>query len=227
MSSLPPNFNWIAPVYDGLKAIVFGRSLERAQVLLLDRIPAGASVLIVGGGTGWLLESLLRRGHTGRVTYLETSGQMIARTSRRVLDRQLLGTIEFQRGDETTLSPGARFDVVMTPFVLDLFTAQTLRQRLLPRLTAALNPGGQWFITDFVLTTNGWQNALIQAMIYFFRLTAGIETRRLVDWQALLAETNLVLQERQAQVGGMVSSERWTRPPSPTQPLHSSSFSGQ
>jgi tRNA (cmo5U34)-methyltransferase len=221
------NFNWIAPIYDGLKTVVFGRSLERAQTVFLDRIPAEASVLIVGGGTGWLLEPLLGRGHTGRITYLETSSQMIARAIRRVLDRQLLGTIEFLLGDETTLGPDQYFDVIMTPFVLDLFTAPTLRNRLLPRLTEALNPGGQWLITDFVVSANGWQKAMIQSMIFFFRLTAGIETRRLVDWQALLAETDLLLQERQSRVGGMVSSERWTRPPAPTQWPRQSPFPAQ
>ena len=212
MASFAANFNWIAPIYDGLKTAVFGRSLERAQTVFLDQIPPGATVLIVGGGTGWLLEPLLAQGHTSRIVYLETSGQMITRASRRVLDRQLLGTVEFRLGDETTLPPDVCFDVVMTPFVLDLFTAQSIRQRLLPRLRQALRPGGQWLITDFVVTANGWQKALIQGMVYFFRLTAGIETRQLVDWQPLLAESGLILLEQKPQVGGMVSSEVWTLP---------------
>jgi tRNA (cmo5U34)-methyltransferase len=215
VASFASNFNWIAPIYDGLKTAVFGRSLDRAQIVFLDRIPVGASVLIVGGGTGWLLEPLLARGHTGRITYLETSGQMIARASRRVLGHQLLGTVEFRLGDETSLPSDARFDVVFTPFVLDLFTAQTIQQRMLPKLTKMLKPGGQWFITDFVVTANGWQKSMIQVMIYFFRLTAGIETHRLVDWQALLAETDLILRERQLQISGMVSSEVWTLPDTP------------
>lgn len=203
------NFNWIAPVYDGLASVVFGRSLERAQVVFLDRVPPGASVLIVGGGTGWLLEPLLTNNPVARIVYLETSAQMLARASRRVLNRQLLGTIEFRLGDETALQSGEQFDVVITPFVLDVFTTQTLRTRLIPRLRNALKPGGQWLITDFVRTGVWRQRALLWTMIRFFRLTANIEARQLADWQQLMLETGLRVRERQVQVGGLVSTEVW------------------
>lgn len=196
-------------MYDSIKSVVFGRSLERAQSIFLDRIPAGSSVLIVGGGTGWLLEPLLTEGRTSHILYLETSVRMLALASRRVLDRQLLGVIEFQLGDESTLPRGIKVDVIITPFVLDLFQAQSLRTRMLPRLKQALKPGGQWIITDFVTGAGKWQKRLIQSMIWFFRLTACIETRQLVDWQSLMAETGLRLQARQPQVGGMVSAEIW------------------
>ncbi|MBC3784590.1 class I SAM-dependent methyltransferase [Spirosoma utsteinense] len=206
------NFNWITPVYDTLARAVFGQSLNRAQSVFLDRIPAGASVLIVGGGTGWLLEPLLRGGRTSHILYLETSARMLARASQRVLDRQLLGVVAFQLGDERTLPTGMNVDVVITPFVLDMFTAQSLRTQMIPLLRQALKPGGQWIITDFVVGAGKWQKRLIQLMIWFFRLTASIETRQLVDWQSLMAETGLRLQERQPQVGGMVSAEIWVDP---------------
>lgn len=211
-SSSATNFNWIAPVYDALAWVVFGRSLERAQGVFLDRIPPGASVLIVGGGTGWLLEPLLTNNPAARIVYLEASARMLARASRRVLNQQLLGTVEFRLGDETALQPDEQFDVVITPFVLDVFTAQTLRTQLLPRLRMALKPGGQWFITDFMRTGVWWQRALLWTMIRFFRLTANIEARQLADWQPLMPETGLTLRERSPQVGGLVSTEVWAVP---------------
>ena len=189
--------------------MVFGRSLQRAQTVFLNRIPAGALVLIVGGGTGWPLEPLLANGQPNRIVYLEASAQMVARASRRVLKRQLLGTVEFRVGDETTLQPIDQFDTIITPFVLDLFTAQTLRMRLLPRLRTALKPGGQWLVTDFVPAGSWGKKTLIQTMIWFFRLTANIEARQLVDWQSLMAEMDLTLQERSPQLGGLVSAEVW------------------
>lgn len=197
-------------MYDSLASMVFGRSLARAQALFLDRIPAGASVLIVGGGTGWLLEPLLAKGQPDRIVYLDASARMVARATRRLLNRQLLGTVEFRVGDETMLQSTDQFDVVITPFVLDLFTAQTLRTRLLPRLRAALKPGGQWLVTDFVPATGWGKKTLIQTMIWFFRLTANIEARHLANWQPLMAEMNLTLQERSSQLGGLVSAEVWT-----------------
>ena len=203
------DFDRIAPVYDTLAWAVFGRSLERAQAVFLDRIPTGASILIVGGGTGSLLEPLLANRQPGRIVYLEASARMLSLASRRVLNRQLLGTVEFRLGNETTLQAGEQFDVVITPFVLDLFTAQTLRTRLLPRLRLALKPGGQWLVTDFVPAIGWGRKTLIRAMIWFFRLTANIEARHLVDWQPLMAEMGLTLREHSPQVGGLVSAEVW------------------
>lgn len=191
--------------------MVFGKSLKRAQVVFLSRIPAGASILIVGGGTGWLLEPLLDACKPGRIVYLESSARMLARATRRVLNRPVLGTVEFRLGDETSLRPDERFDVVITPFVLDLFTAETLRNRLIPRLHTALKPGGLWLITDFVPTGIWWQRALLWAMIRFFRLTAGIEIRQLANWPGLMTDAGLTLRERSPQVGGMVLADVWRR----------------
>lgn len=205
-------FDWIAPVYDGLAFVVFGRQLQRAQAVFLDQIPADASVLLLGGGTGWLLEQVLTRCRPKRVVYLDASAQMVARASRRMVQRAIMGSVEFRVGNETKLKPGERFDLILTPFVLDLFTEQTLRSQLIPHLLSVLKPGGLWLVTDFVQTQVWWQRALLWMMICFFRLTAGIEARHLSDWQGLLTESGLICQERRRQVGGMVSAEVWMRP---------------
>ena len=203
------NFNWVAPVYDALAFIVFGRRLQQAQAVFLDTIPANASVLIVGGGTGWLLEELLRKCQPKRVLYLEASAQMLARASRRMVRQAVLGMVEFRVGDETSLKPDERFDVILTPFVLDLFTEKTLQIYFIPQLMKVLNPGGLWLVTDFVQPPMGWQKALLWIMIRFFRLTAGIQTRQLADWQQVLAESGLICQNQEIRVGGMVSAEVW------------------
>ncbi|SOD81450.1 class I SAM-dependent methyltransferase [Spirosoma fluviale] len=205
------NFNWIAPVYDALAFLVFGRKLQRAQGIFLDRIPPKASVLLVGGGTGWLLEQLLVRCKPERVLYLETSSQMVARATRRMARKSLPGTVIFWVGDETTLDPSNQFDVILTPFLLDLFNEQTLQNRLIPSLLRVLKPGGMWLVTDFVLPPAWWQKVLLWTMIRFFRLIAGIETRTLANWQQCLTDAGLSHQARKPQVDGMVSAEVWTR----------------
>ncbi|MDB5240486.1 MAG: type 12 methyltransferase [Spirosoma sp.] len=210
MSASFAHFDWIAPVYDALVFVVFGRRLNRAQAVFLDRIPPGASVLIVGGGTGWLLEPLLTDGRAARIVYLESSARMLARASCRMLNRQLMGTVEFRLGDERSLRSDERFDLLMTPFVLDLFTTETLQTLFIPRLRSALKENGLWLITDFIRTSVWWQRALLWSMIRFFILTARIEARHLADWQRLLSEAGLTLRERSPQVGGFVSTEVWS-----------------
>lgn len=205
------DFNWIAPVYDALAFVVFGQRLKQAQSAFLDRIPAGASVLMVGGGTGWLLEQVLGHYQPGKVVYVETSAQMVARASKRILQKPLPGTVDFRMGDETALPMGAQFDVIITPFVLDLFTESTLQYAFIPSLMNVLKSDGVWLVTDFVNPPGGWQKVLLWCMIQFFRLTAGIETRKLADWQQALYNSGLRVQDRQSRVGGMVSAEFWIR----------------
>ncbi|QHV94743.1 class I SAM-dependent methyltransferase [Spirosoma endbachense] len=202
-------FDWIAPVYDLLASVVFGRKLQQAQVVFLPTIPQNASVLLAGGGTGWLLEQLLVERNPRRVLYLEASAQMVALTSQRIIQKAVLGTVEYRVDTIMHLHKDEQFDIVITPFLLDLFPEETLQSTLLPQLRNALKPNGIWLVTDFVVTDVWWQKTLLWTMIRFFRLTAGIGTTQLADWQRLLAEAGLSLQKRQPCVGGMVSTEVW------------------
>ena len=101
--------------------------------------------------------------------------------------------------------------MIITPFVLDLFTKTTLKNQIIPPLLNVLESTGLWLVTDFVRPPAWWQKVLLWGMIRFFRLTAGIEANQLVNWQQGLLETNLSLKERKSQVGGMVSAEIWVR----------------
>ena len=140
---------------------------------------------------------------------------MLNRASRRMVRKPLLGSVEFRLGDETALDASECFDVVITPFVLDLFAEETLQTHLIPRLLSALSPCGLWLVTDFVKPHPLWQKAILWSMIRFFRLTAGIETRQLADWQRLLRQAGLTLRECQTKVGGLVSTEVYSRPDDP------------
>jgi len=212
---MPNNFNRIAPVYDGLSRLVFGRRLQRAQTLFLDQIPGtnvsgtGTSVLVLGGGTGEILTAIFAKQPGCRVLFLEPSAQMVSQATRRVLRLTGPANIAFRVGNETTLRSDERFDVIITPFVLGLFTEETLQTRLVPRLRQALKPDGVWLVTDFVNTPVWWQRTLLWSMIRFFRLTADIEARQLANWQQTLSNVGLTRQRQGFAVWGMVSAEVW------------------
>ena len=204
-----PDFDWVAPFYDSLAFLVFGHRLKRAQVVFLNQIPANARILLVGGGTGWLLQQVLTQCQPNHVVYLEASAKMLALASKRVINHNVVGSVTFRVGDETSLKPEESFDVIITPFVLDLFTGKYLQKTLIPQLHGKLKPGGLWLVTDFVPFVTGWRKMLLWTMIRFFRLTAGMKIRQLADWQKLLAESGLQRIEQRAQVSGMVSTEVW------------------
>ena len=54
------NYDNSAWFYDGLSRVVYGNALISSQVYLLQFIPSNATILIVGGGTGRLLEEIAK-----------------------------------------------------------------------------------------------------------------------------------------------------------------------
>ena len=76
---MPNNYNTIANTYDFLSRLIFQKSIVNAQVFLLNYISANSKILIVGGGTGWVLEELSKIHSEGiEITYVEKSEKMIS-----------------------------------------------------------------------------------------------------------------------------------------------------
>ncbi|MBD2768560.1 class I SAM-dependent methyltransferase [Hymenobacter sp. BT664] len=177
----PTGFDRVAWCYDALAGLVFGPALKRAQRAALRGLPAGAPhVLILGGGTGWVLTEVLRRRPRATVLYLEASPNMLARARHR-LGRESPGAapqVEFRHGTQHHLGPADRFDVIVTFFVLDCLAA-TEFDAALARLRAAQRPGAPWLLADFRPAGGGWRRVLLTLMYAFFRLTTGLRAREL------------------------------------------------
>ena len=78
------NYNNSAWFYDFLTGLVFGRTLFRAQVYLLNNIRPGNKILIAGGGTGKILEAITSIYKTGlKITYVDVSEKMIVASKKR------------------------------------------------------------------------------------------------------------------------------------------------
>ena len=190
----PTGFNGVAGYYDALAGLVFGQSLLRAQRAALVGLPPGAPhVLILGGGTGWILTEVLRRRPAATVLYLEASPRMLDRARRR-LHRECpaaSGQVEFRHGTQAALGTAERFDAIVTFFVLDCI-GQAEMATALALLRAALLPGAPWLVADFRPANRGWRWLLLKLMYLFFRLTTGLHAKELPD--VSLALTALGLQ---------------------------------
>lgn len=204
-------FDTVAFLYDPLARLVFGRALERAQTRLFPHLKTGASVLILGGGTGFLLNAVLTRLRPRYVLYLEASAQMLSRAAHRTDRHPLRCCVTFRQGTQAELAPGESFDVVLLPFVLDLYTDETLRSVLLPPLLTALAPGGQLLVTDFDQPRTAPQRLILWAMYRFFRLSTGIEARRLPDWPRLLTQAGLTETEPVQLRNGQLRTGIWKK----------------
>ncbi|MBG8552152.1 class I SAM-dependent methyltransferase [Hymenobacter guriensis] len=213
MSDLPAflpdsGFDRVAAFYDPLARLVFGRSLQRAQLRALEHLPLGAPhVLIIGGGTGWVLPELLRRCPCAHVLYLEASGQMLRR-AQSTLQRRCptqLPQVEFRLGTEAALQPQEQFDAVLTFFFLDLFDLPRLRP-LVARLHQARRAGAPWLLADFAPPRTWWQRGMLRLMYWFFGLTTGISGRQLPPIRVELARLGLQAGPPQYEFGGMVET---------------------
>ena len=172
------NYNNAAWFYDSLSRVVYGKALVQAQSYLLPYIPPQASVLIVGGGTGWILEQIALVHPSGlQITYVEIAPNMIELSRKRNVGNNQITFITDAVENVTTLSG---FDVILTPFLFDNFKPSTLTT-VFEHLHSMLKPKGLWFNTDFQLTGKWWQNVLLKSMLLFFRILCGVESTRLPD----------------------------------------------
>ncbi|MBC3538377.1 class I SAM-dependent methyltransferase [Rufibacter sediminis] len=183
-----PDFNCIAPVYDALAQLVYGDAQKRAQAHFLSLIPAGARVLVLGGGSGWILTELLRQSAPVHVLYLEPARNMLQQAQNRFRNTSSTAQVEFRLGTELDLTPQETFHVVLTPFVLDLFPAAEA-YAMMQRLSQALLPGGLWLHTDFHASAPEsqpvWQKLLLWGMYRFFGVVSNLSARELPPFEAL------------------------------------------
>jgi len=172
------NYDNSAWFYDRLSRMIYGKNLIRSQVYLLTHILEGSNILIVGGGTGWILEEITKLYPSGlNITYVEISAKMMALSRKRDTDGNKI--IYINEAVEN-MSFQTNYDVVITPFLFDNFTEQT-QQKVFTHIHSYLKPGGLWLNADFQLTGKWWQTFLLRSMLLFFRLICGIESKQLPD----------------------------------------------
>ena len=197
-------FNWIAPVYDWLGRLVFGGALQRSQAHFLGEVPAGADVLILGGGSGTLLRHLGDINPSCRVRYVEASSRMLAMAAKKV-PRSFAGHVTFIHGTEASVREGLRFDAIITPFVLDLYPDEQVAS-LCKVLGERLRPGGRWLATDFVDGGKWWHKVLLWLMYRFFVLTGTIGAKFLPSWEAQLRHGGVLKIADALFFGGFIKS---------------------
>lgn len=180
------NFNIIAPIYDVLARVVFGYQLELAQRRFLDDIRADARVLIVGGGTGKILEWLPENSNLA-INYVELSEGMMRHAKQRYKNGN---HVSFCTQD--ILETKGDYDVIITNFFLDCFEREKL-DNVIAHTHALLKSGGTWLVTDFALPTNAKQRMLLRTMHTFFKLIASLESTALQDIKGRLGGVGLKL----------------------------------
>lgn len=176
-----PDFNAVARGYDFMSRLVFGNALIDSQVILLKYIPPQSRILIVGGGTGWILEAIAKIHPAGlSITYVEVASSMITLSRKRNVGQNEVVFLHKPIEDYQTEQ---LYDVVITPFFFDLFIASKVNI-LFWGLDAKLKTGGLWLYTDFIpkkYQTRRWQKILLKAMYLFFGTLSKVDARELTN----------------------------------------------
>ncbi|HEX5025490.1 MAG TPA: class I SAM-dependent methyltransferase [Agriterribacter sp.] len=175
------NYDTIAGTYDFISRIVFGKALVESQVCLLPYVPDKGRLLIVGGGTGWILEALAKTHQQElRIDYVESSAKMIARSQKRNCGTH---RVNFIHTPVEHYNAKEKYDTILTAFFFDNFQATTIRD-IFTRLDLLCNHQGIWLYVDFVYDKRKsplWQKSLLKLMYFFFRVTSRIETKELLN----------------------------------------------
>jgi ubiquinone/menaquinone biosynthesis C-methylase UbiE len=209
------SFDRVAPFYRTLEWLVFGDQLQRARVAFLAEIETPSRVLITGEGDGRFLADFVRQYPDAEVDCVDASERMIA------LARSRLGAghrVTFIHADIRDRSlPPQHYDLIVTHFFLDCFTEEVL-STVVSKLADSATSDAQWLIADFCEPPRGWRRLwtrwLIPVMYGFFRLVAGIEGRRLVEYGPLLRAHGFSRTLAMFLPNELVRSERWRRNPS-------------
>lgn len=187
------NYDRIASNYDRLSRLIFGKSIVRAQQALLPYVNSPARMLIVGGGTGWILEEIARLSPSGlAIDYVEISSNMLDLARKR--DFKENQVIFVHAGIEDYTAP-EKYDVIMTPFLFDNFSRERARE-VFEKLDKMLKIGALWLFTDFHIDQNLsriWQKALLRSMYIFFKNISHVEADQLPDMPRHFANNDYYL----------------------------------
>ena len=179
------DFDRIAKSYDFLAKIVFGSGIKDCQTHFLSMIPASSNILILGGGTGWLLKELEIKTKNCCIWYIERSEQMLSLAKSKGAFHQVV----FIHGDDSDIPNDIMFDVVITNFFLDLFPEEKLKL-IVQTIRRSIKKNSIWLVSDFV-NREWWHRLFLWIMYRFFKRTAKIEASMLPPWQLVLRSQGL------------------------------------
>ena len=201
------NYDKVAPYYDFLSSLVYGDAINKANAYLVSFIPPQSTVLIIGGGTGKILQQIASIQPFGlKIYFVEKSVKMIGLAKDKDVGEN---QVTFVNDAIENVSFTEVFDVVITPFLFDNFSDDTATE-IFFKTDKFLKREAMWLFADFRARTV-WQTALLKLMYLFFRLTCNIEAKQLPDISLLFKKTGYKLQHQQSFFSDFIFSEVYDR----------------
>lgn len=200
------NCDPIARWYWWLEYIGFGGALQRRRLTFLKDVADARRAVVLGEGDGRFLVKLVEQNRSASIDYIDLSERMLELARARAgADR-----VTYHHGDALKIPlPVGEYDLVTTHFFLDCMNEDDAA-RLADRVSQATAPHAQWLVSEFA-DSGLWARAIITILYFFFRVTTGLTTRRLVDHHALLERAGFRLKRRETARFGLLLSELWIK----------------
>ncbi|MCG9794014.1 class I SAM-dependent methyltransferase [Flavobacterium algicola] len=198
------NYDFIASWYDCLSRIVFLKSQVNAQKEQLSFIKSDQKILIVGGGTGWILEEIAKSHDNLQITFVEISANMIQLAKQKKIRNN---RISFVHLPIEKFTDQQSYDVIITAFLFDNF-ARNRAEIVFEQLHKIVEEDGLWLFTDFSNnhTTSRWQYYLLKTMYFFFEKVANVEAKQLVAMYPYFLKNNYTVVQRKQYYGNFIDA---------------------
>lgn len=174
-------FNMVAPFYDFIVFLVFGKTFARLQREVFSFLTQKKHCLIVGGGSGEILELAINAELAKQFFYADLSDRMLLKAKKRAA-KYATTSVEFSSDWKDWQHK--RFDYIILPFVLDCYQQHEVSE-MIQDFKKCLSHDGRILLFDFNQEQNfGYQpsffkDAFIKLLYWFFKLTAGFESDQL------------------------------------------------
>ena len=196
------SYDRLAKHYDFLSRLVFFRSQVRAQTDQLVYIKNCKNLLIVGGGTGWILKDLNTLKPSIHITFVETSAKMIEMAKKVNTHHR----IEFIHQDIESYKANLKFDSVLTSFLFDNFDA-VKAEKVFLHIDQMLPVEAFWLYTDFRLDGKWWKSLLLKTMHLFFRLIKVVNVTTLPKMKNSFISNGYILKTVKYYYGGFIEGK--------------------
>ncbi len=206
MDRQEPSYDRLAKYYDFLSRLVFFKAQVRAQTEQLIYIKNCKKLLIVGGGTGWILKDLNTLTTPINITFVETSVKMIELAKKVNTHHQT----EFIHQDIENFKTNIKFDSVLTPFLFDNFDDIKAKNVFL-HIDSMLIEQATWLYTDFRLDGKWWKNWLLNTMHLFFRLLKVVKVTTLPKIKYHFDAKGYNLRSEKYYYGGFIEAKVYQR----------------
>ncbi|MCX2745926.1 class I SAM-dependent methyltransferase [Mangrovivirga sp. M17] len=176
MDKVINSYDHIASIYDRLGKLVFGGSLIKPQIEILNSYK-GKDILIVGAGTGNVLKTF-EANQFNSIDLFDISKPMLNEFNDLVISKS--SNINYFLKDGRTGDLNKHYDLIMFPFFLDHFDEQEIRE-ILVSYRSEIPTFDDLAIIDFTNPLKFKHRILAKTMLLFFRITTGHTLNRIPD----------------------------------------------